>query len=266
MLVRLRPTAFIAICAATIAEAGCNVVLGINEPEETLSPPVRYYPWDGYNGDSPVGPDDASSDRGDVGAEARDASFEPSPPPPPPIVDSAAERRSETTTPIIDASTDGPRCFIRVFDGGTRCGVGCGSLCPLRNACGRDADCASSRCYAGLCTMPHCLSKMLDGDETDVDCGGSCAFTCAVGQRCRSVNDCASGWCSAGYCQTRPQDASADAPRDTTRGGDAPVVPDATDAARPSDATSEPDVIGRSEPEPDAAVDIDEADLVIVED
>src|SRR5690242_4074995 len=145
---------YLAACAASLTAVGCNSILGINEPEE--GPSVRYYPWDGFTGsDAPGDVEDASVDdaQRDALPPMSEASVETSLP----IVDSAVERRPDTMT-IGDARADALRCLFHVPDGGGPCGLGCSVLCPLKNACGRDADCASGLCYAGLCTMPFCLN------------------------------------------------------------------------------------------------------------
>jgi hypothetical protein len=236
------------------------MVLGINEPEEILSPPVRYYPWDGNNGDSSTAPDAAAD--ASVDTSGGDTSIDRSPTPPDSagIADASVDARREAS---IDSPPDGPRCFLQLPDGGGVCGLGCSKPCPLDSACLRDGDCASGRCYAARCTLPTCLNKVRDGDETDLDCGGSCA-SCGPGQKCRVSGDCASEVCTGGLCQARPLDASSDAPRFGDSGTDGASTFDAADSGPVLDATSEPDAATATDASTDAAdewVTIDTADV-----
>src|SRR5689334_22229540 len=159
---------YLVICVAGAPAIGCNVVLGINEPEEILSPPVHYYPWDGKTGDgAPSDVSDASSEPPTIDAHFDQSRGEPdiaTPPLP----------RPDAGAPMGDVRSDGPSC-LHVADASVRCGFGCSVLCPLRNACVQNGDCSSGLCYAALCTLPNCLNGVLDGDETDLNCGGSCA-------------------------------------------------------------------------------------------
>lgn len=60
-----------------------------------------------------------------------------------------------------------------------------------------------SPCAEGHCDAPeikdHCVDRVLDGDETDVDCGGSCG-ACPGGATCTTGTDCQTGACEAGAC------------------------------------------------------------------
>jgi len=78
--------------------------------------------------------------------------------------------------------------------------VDCGGACPAcvdGLVCGVDADCASGRCEAGVCTS--CADGAQNGTESDVDCGGSC-HGCADTMTCGVDADCASARCEAGMC------------------------------------------------------------------
>jgi hypothetical protein len=60
-----------------------------------------------------------------------------------------------------------------------------------------------SPCAEGACEVPaitdHCVDRVLDGDETDIDCGGSCG-ACPGGATCASDDDCQTGRCDGGVC------------------------------------------------------------------
>lgn len=75
------------------------------------------------------------------------------------------------------------------------------------------SDCGDTSLYrcdvgTGTCieiTPAHCLNKVKDGDETDVDCGGSCG-TCAKGKSCKLDKECQTGFCDTdggSKCQER---------------------------------------------------------------
>jgi hypothetical protein len=190
----------VAVCAAGLGGVSCNFVLGINEPEEIPSPPVRYYPWDGNTWDgAPL------DDAGDVSVDA--SPIDASPDNHSGVADSFLDRSDAPAS--SDVASERPRCF-RTADGGS-CGFGCATLCGVRSVCIVDADCETKRCFGGRCTLPTCLDGALDGDEADIDCGGSCE-PCGSGRRCRSAIDCLLALCVNGMCRP-PLDASSDVPR-----------------------------------------------------
>ena len=73
--------------------------------------------------------------------------------------------------------------------------------CPDGGRCRRGADCASSVCNAGVCSVAACDDGTRNGVETGTDCGGppGCA-RCRDGQRCNLGSDCASNVCAGGAC------------------------------------------------------------------
>jgi hypothetical protein len=113
------------------------------------------------------------------------------------------------------------------------CGGSCGTVCATpvcrpngtNGRCNSDCLCqagegdcdSSSECAEGLvcggklsqfgfsegnaCVLPHCLNKLRDADETQIDCGGSCGTVCAIpvcrpnGTNGRCNSDCL---CQAG--------------------------------------------------------------------
>jgi len=230
MSVSVRSLGSAACFAIGAALSGCNLVLGINEPEEVPSSNVRIYPWDGASaGDAAEAGDAGTAEIGDVSSvDVGDESI------------GNADGR-------LDA---GPTCSnVPTPDGGV-CGGGCASLCPLGRACLKDGDCASGRCYAARCTLATCINGMRDGNESDTDCGGLCA-TCGAGRACRTTADCTSRICTNGSCQAPPVDASGDvrlAPDASNTVPDAPGpvdadasgsldVPVSTDGRGPADAS-----------------------------
>lgn len=83
-------------------------------------------------------------------------------------------------------------------------GLTCNRKCADAQACERNSDCQSDRCFgpAGAKTCVSYFNRLKDGDETDVDCGGSAAerqgLRCAVGQRCSGNVDCSTSVCGTG--------------------------------------------------------------------
>jgi hypothetical protein len=237
-----------------LAMTGCNVVLGINEPEEITSPKVDIYFWDG----APFG-DGATEDGDGRRTTDGDASRD------------AAVSTPDASRPGIDATLDAGRTCSNVPlpDGGA-CGLGCGSLCPIGRVCLKDGDCASGRCFGTRCTLPTCTNGVKDSEEADVDCGGLC-LSCGAGRACRTNADCTSRMCTNGRCQVPPVDASLDARHasdanaiaDTSVRREASASPDANTAgdggavdAKAGDADATSDASGASDAaDGDAACD-----------
>ena len=186
-----------AVLTLSGALGGCNLVLGINEPEELPWSKIRYYAWDGS------GPDGGDAGLGDASADALgvDAAS---------TTDVATIDAMDSSAGRADAKVEaGPRCSnVPAADGGV-CGAGCGTICPLGRACLKDVDCASGRCFGARCTLPSCTNGMRDGQETDVDCGGLCV-TCGPSRACRLDTDCTSRSCADLRCEAIV-DASSDA-------------------------------------------------------
>jgi hypothetical protein len=47
---------------------------------------------------------------------------------------------------------------------------------------------------------PSCTDQRQNGDETDVDCGGACTTKCAESRKCKTNTDCQSGLCDNAVC------------------------------------------------------------------
>ncbi len=80
-------------------------------------------------------------------------------------------------------------------DGGSVCGVGCGT----GDACLVAQDCASSVCSGGMCVAGSCNDRVRNGLESCIDGGArsSCGL-CSTGGQCVDGRDCVSGVCVSG--------------------------------------------------------------------
>jgi hypothetical protein len=203
-----------ALAVLGVSLPACNLVLGINEPEELPWSTVRIYPSDAPLADAPLsdGAGDMEAGIADANADATGAR------------DVSAFDARDANVVNADAAVEaGPRCSNVPVPEGTVCGAGCGLLCPLGRACLRNGDCSSGRCYGARCTLLTCTNGMRDGQESDTDCGGLCT-ACGASRACRLNTDCASRTCTNGSCQAVLADASADT-RPTADVGATPDAP-----------------------------------------
>jgi hypothetical protein len=110
---------------------------------------------------------------------------------------------------------------------GNETDVDCGGSCPacaINAHCSTGADCASTKCNAGVCVVDTCNDGIQDGMETDVDCGGPCS-SCENSRRCNTAYDCTENACVQGFCTAPSSCASLQRARPDLPSGVYPLLP-----------------------------------------